>query len=65
MLGSILRLPSFSGDCPKDISDRIKNKLRELKNEPFQFLEHYASGDVYKLRIGEYRARARIRLLVS
>ena len=41
---------------PKDISNRIKNKLREIKDEPFKFLEHYEDDDVYKLRIGEYRA---------
>ena len=46
----------FLAKLPKDISDRIKSKLREIKNEPFKFLEHYEGDDVYKLRIGEYRA---------
>ena len=46
----------FLERLPKDISNRIKNKLREIKDEPFKFLEHYEDDDVYKLRIGEYRA---------
>ena len=27
-----------------------------LKENPFRFLEHYEGDDVYKLRIGDYRA---------
>jgi len=37
------------------VAERIKEKLRLLKTEPFQYLEHY-EGDYYKLRIGDYRA---------
>ena len=41
---------------PEDISQRIKNKLKEIKENPFHYLEHYEREDVYKLRIGNYRA---------
>ena len=41
---------------PEDIPQRIKNKLKEIKENPFHYLEHYEREDVYKLRIGNYRA---------
>lgn len=41
---------------PKDISSRIVNKVDSIKENPFHFLEHYESEEVYKLRIGDYRA---------
>ncbi len=40
---------------PKDISERIINKVNSIKDNPFHFLEHY-EGEYYKLRIGDYRA---------
>jgi len=46
----------FLNRLSKDISERIKSKLREIKENPFLFLEHYEGDDVYKLRIGDYRA---------
>ena len=46
----------FLGKLPKNISERIKNKLRVVRKNPFHYLEHYESEDVYKLRIGDYRA---------
>ena len=41
---------------PEDIPQIIKNKLKEIKENPFHYLEHYEREDVYKLRIGNYRA---------
>jgi len=41
---------------PKDIAVRIIKKVDSIKSEPFQFLEHYEGEDVYKLRVGDYRA---------
>jgi len=38
-----------------DVQKRIKNKFREISENPFRFIEHY-EGDYYKLRIGDFRA---------
>ena len=46
----------FLEKLSNDISSRIKDKLRQLKENPFYYLEHYEGDDFYKLRIGEYRA---------
>jgi len=40
---------------PKNISERIFNKVESIKENPFHFLEHY-EGEYYKFRIGDYRA---------
>jgi len=40
----------------QDISRRIINKLKQLKENPFRYLEHYEEDDCYKYRIGDYRA---------
>jgi len=52
----------FLNKVEKGLSTRIKNKLKLLKNEPFRYLEHYEGQDVYKLRIGQYRALIDINL---
>ena len=41
---------------PKDIAVRIIKKVDSIILNPFHFLEHYEGEDVYKLRIGDYRA---------
>jgi len=41
---------------PGKITERIINKIEELKFNPFHYLEHYGGADVYKLRVGDYRA---------
>jgi len=41
---------------PVNVSARIIKKVKEMKDDPFHYLEHYEGGDVYKLRIGDYRA---------
>jgi mRNA-degrading endonuclease RelE of RelBE toxin-antitoxin system len=41
---------------PKAIIERVLAKLDILKENPFRFLEHFEGNDLYKLRIGEYRA---------
>ncbi len=38
-----------------DIAKRIVKKIKELKENPFRYLEHY-EGEGYKFRIGDYRA---------
>ncbi len=37
------------------LADRIRTKLNLLGEDPFRFLEHY-EGNLYKLRVGDYRA---------
>lgn len=50
------KVNKFLNKCDKILSERIKKKLRLLKEEPFIYLEHYEGKDYYKLRIGDYRA---------
>ena len=45
----------FLQKLPKEISARIVLKARDLREEPFRYLEHY-EGDYYKFRVGDYRA---------
>ena len=49
------RALKFLNKLQKDIALRIWNKVDQIKQNPFRFLEHY-EGDYYKLRIGDYRA---------
>mgnify|MGYP001581414437 FL=1 len=39
----------------KIFTKRIIDKIEEIRENPFRYLEHY-EGDYYKLRIGDYRA---------
>ena len=41
---------------PKNLIERVLNKIDEVKQEPFRHLEHFEGKKVYKLRIGDYRA---------
>ena len=50
------RAKRFLGGLQKDIALRIIDKLEEVAEAPFRFLEHFEGDDVYKLRIGDYRA---------
>lgn len=50
------KVQKFLDKSEKELSQRIKNKFIQLKDDPFIFLEHYEGADYYKLRIGEYRA---------
>lgn len=50
------KVVKFLNGLSNDIASRVKDKLKELKENPFHYLEHYEGGDFYKLRIGEYRA---------
>ncbi len=44
----------FLENLQKDIEIRILNKLDDIKENPFHYLEHY-EGNYYKIRIGDYR----------
>jgi len=41
---------------PGRISSQIARRVDSIRDNPFHYLEHYEGEDVYKLRIGEYRA---------
>ena len=41
---------------PKETALRITRKLQTIKENPFRFLEHIEKENLYKLRIGDYRA---------
>ena len=46
----------FLKKLPKNLAIRIWDKLNKLKENPFHYLEHYEGKDVYKFRVGDYRA---------
>ncbi|MBA7656307.1 hypothetical protein ES703_64231 [subsurface metagenome] len=46
----------FLGRLSKDIALRIIKKIKQLRKDLFHYLKHYEGKDVYKLRIGDYRA---------
>jgi mRNA interferase RelE/StbE len=50
------KVDKFIKKSEKELSARILKKLKQLKQDPFRFLEHYEGDDFYKLRIGDYRA---------
>lgn len=52
-LGS--KAQKFIENAEHSIASRIIDKLKELKENPFRFLERH-EGNYYKLRIGDYRA---------
>jgi len=50
----------FLQGLPKEIRERIFNKIISTKENPFHFFERLAGRRDYKLRIGDYRAIADI-----
>lgn len=46
----------FLRKSPSDVRRRIKKKLQDIREAPFHYLEYYEREDVFKLRIGDYRA---------
>lgn len=50
------KVERYLNKLQKDISLRIIKKLKQIKENPFHYLEHYESDNYYKLRIGDYRA---------
>ena len=49
------RIRKFLHKLPKDISERIVKKMRDVRENPFHHVEHYEGKDYYKLRVGDYR----------
>ncbi len=50
------KVDKFLNELDPNLKERIKNKLREVRESPFRFLEHFEGSDYYKLRVGDYRA---------
>lgn len=50
----------FLNKLPKEIKERIFNKILSTKENPLHFFERLAERAEYKLRIGDYRAIADI-----
>ena len=46
----------FLNRLPNGIALRIVKKLKQVKSNPFRFVEHYEGGSGFKLRFGDYRA---------
>lgn len=50
----------FLEKLPKDISQRIFDKIMSTKENPFHFFKRLAGKPEYKLRVGDYRIIADI-----
>ena len=50
------RVDRFINKLERQIAERIRKKLRLLRDDPFRFFEHHEGADCFKLRIGDYRA---------
>ena len=48
--------PGSLDRLPKEVIPRVIKKVESICLNPFHYLEHYEGEDVYKLRIGDYRA---------
>ncbi len=55
-----LRWTSQASNClaklQQDIAVRIHEKIVSIAENPFRYLEHYSGKNLYKFRIGDYRA---------
>jgi len=40
---------------PRQVKQRILDKLDQITSDPFRYLDHYEGNNTYKLRIGDYR----------
>ena len=49
------KVRKFLRKLPKNISERVILKVKEVQGDPFRYLEHYEGKDYYKLRVGDYR----------
>jgi len=50
------KVNKFLNKLEKALSERIKQRLKMLKEDPFRYLEHYEGENCYKFRTGDYRA---------
>ena len=50
------KVAKFLKKSDKELRKRVRNKLNLLLgNDPFALLEHFEGGNLYKLRVGDYR----------
>ena len=49
------KVRKFLHKLPRQISSRIVLKVKEMRTDPFHYLEHYEGEDYCKLRMGDYR----------
>ena len=56
MIYSLKWNPGALDRIPKEAFSRIIKKIESIIYDPFHYLEHYEGEEVYKLRIGDYRA---------
>ncbi len=50
------KVAKFLKKADKNLRKRIGMKLRLLENgDPFNYLEHFEGGNLYKLRVGDFR----------
>ncbi len=47
---------------PKQTIKRVLDKFDQVVEEPFRYLEHYEGENLYKIRIGDYRALVEVQL---
>ena len=40
---------------PQEIGNRIASKLKDVREEPFTYIEQLKNSKLYKLRVGDYR----------
>lgn len=50
----------FLNKVPKELKERIFNKITSTKENPFHFFEKLTGRKDYKLRVGDYRVIADI-----
>ena len=50
----------FLNKLPKELKERIFNKIISAKENPFHFFERLTAKIEYKLRVGDYRVIAEI-----
>lgn len=50
------KVDKFIKKSDKQLVERIVSKLKQLKEDPFKFLEHFEGQNFHKFRIGDYRA---------
>lgn len=51
-----IKASNYLAKVQQDIAVRIHEKIVSIAENPFRYLEHFSGKELYKLRIGDYRA---------